>query len=136
VNVLDGRVELGWADLSGLPLDQETTALLQQGWWWTAAPTSLVFAQTALNQAIIACALERYRLARGRYPENLDELRPNYLRAIPNDVTRGSPMLYENTGHGRFILRGVGPNKQSDLNKPSSDDWLWSFPTNAPAAAK
>jgi len=44
-------------------------------------------------------------------------------------------MLYENTGKDRFILRSVGPNQMDDRNKPASDDWLWSFPTNAPPAA-
>jgi len=52
----------------------------------------------------------------------------------PSDVVRGRPMIYENDGDGKFTLRSVGPNQTNDRNKPGSDDWLWSFPTNAPAA--
>ena len=28
--------------------------------------------------------------------------------------------------------RVVGPNEKDDRKNPVSDDWLWSFPTNAP----
>jgi len=33
--------------------------LLQESVWWGANPASVAFAQTAVNQAIVACALER-----------------------------------------------------------------------------
>ena len=87
-----------------------------------------------LPQAVIACALERFRLTHGHYPETPEQLIPEYLGAIPSDVVRGRPMIYENDGDGKFTLRSVGPNQTNDRNKPGSDDWLWSFPTNAPAA--
>ena len=122
------------ADLDGLPLDDETTHLLQQPYWAGASPVIVVFAQTAVNQAVIACALERFRLTHGHYPETPEQLIPEYLGAIPSDVVRGRPMIYENDGDGKFTLRSVGPNQTNDRNKPGSDDWLWSFPTNAPAA--
>jgi hypothetical protein len=128
------RLENDWSDLEGLPLDTETSLLLQQFYWAGASPAIVVFAQTAANQAVLACALERYRLARGHYPERLEQLIPLYLQIIPNDVVRGRPMLYENPGDGHFILRSVGPNETDDRKNPVSDDWLWSFPTNAPGA--
>jgi hypothetical protein len=96
-----------------------------------------VFAQTAVNQGIIACALERFRLANGKYPETLDALVPTSLPGIPRDVVVGRPMIYENAGDEHFVLRGVGPNQIDDRKKPASDDWVWSFPTNAaPSASK
>ena len=115
-----------------LPLSHGAETLMQQYYWGGASPTLVAFAQTALNQAIIACALERHRLARGLYPETLEQLLPEYLRTIPKDVVRGLPMIYENDGDGKFTLRSVGPNQTNDRGKPVSDDWLWSFPTNAP----
>ena len=33
------------------------------------------------------------------------------------------------------ILRSVGPNEIDDRKKSFSDDWLWSFPTNAAPAS-
>jgi hypothetical protein len=134
VDVAGGRVFLDgrWSDLDGLPLDSDSRSLFQQT-FWGASPWSVVFAQTAVNQAILACALERYRLAHQHYPERLEQLMPEYSRTIPNDVVRGRPMLYENAGDGRFILWSVGPNQTDDHHKLLSDDWVWSFPTNAPA---
>jgi len=128
------RLDMNWSDLEDLPLSNDATSLLQQRYWAGTSPALVGFAQTAVNQAIIACALERYRLAHRRYPETLEELIPPYLRAIPNDVVRGRPMLYENTDDRHFILRSVGPNGTDDRKKAVSDDWLWSFPTNAPTA--
>jgi Tfp pilus assembly protein FimT len=130
------RNDTTYSDLSGLSLDYAASSLLQQAWWSGASPTLVVFAQTSVNQAIIACALERFRLATGKYPKTLEQLVPEYLPFVPNDVVRGRPMLYQNSSEGRFILRSVGPNGIDDRKFPISDDWLWSFPTNmVPAAA-
>jgi hypothetical protein len=78
--------------------------------------------------------LERHRLALGKYPENLETLRPVYLGKIPNDPIRGRPMIYQRVDDSHYILRGVGPNEVDDRKNPSSDDWLWSYPTNTSAA--
>jgi hypothetical protein len=131
------RIDQSVGDFGGMGLDSETSTLLQQPWWAGASPSLTVFAQTAVNQAIIACALERFRLENGSYPRNLDELIPRYLPSIPNDVVRGHPMFYQTTTNGLFILRSVGPNGIDDRNNPGSDDWLWTFPTNMmPVAPK
>lgn len=138
VDVAGARVRTSpWNDLSGLPLDGNASQLLEHGYWWEADPMSVAFAQTAVNQAIIACALERQRLANGAYPETLERLA--YFDGIPRDAITGRPMVYQRTNEGRFILRGAGPNGTNDeKNKAASDDWLWSYPapTNtAPASA-
>jgi len=39
--------------------------------------------QTLMNEALIACALERFHQARGKYPENLDALVPQYADSLP-----------------------------------------------------
>ena len=136
------QVEFNWGELGALPLASEATQLFQQYYWSGPSPTLVSFAQNAVNQAIIACALERFRIANGKYPEALEQLVPAYLDRIPNDIIRGRPMIYEQA-HGRYLLRGVGPNGTDDRNKkgpvvtaPISDDWLWSYGTNAPTATK
>lgn len=140
VDVAGARVRANhnWNDLSGLPLDGNASELLEHGYWWEADPISVAFAQTAVNQAIIACALERYYLANQGYPESLEMLMPEYLGGIPRDAITGRPMVYQRI-EGRYILRGVGPNEANDeKNKTASDDWLWTYPapTNtAPASA-
>lgn len=136
VDAAGGRVGMGsaWSDLEGLPLDSDTTALLLQSWWWLPTPATVAFAQTALNQALAACALERFRLAKGRYPENLQQLVPDQLPGVPPDACTGRPVLYQIMEDGSVRLRGVGPNGKDDRAFKSSDDWVWAYPTNAPSA--
>jgi len=135
MDVTAGRVDMqmNWEDINGLPLDQDTQSLLQQPTWSGANPAIVVFAQAALNQAILACALERHFLARGRYPESLTELQPQFIEKLPTDPVRGRPMNYERVDDRHYILRSFGPNTVNDRKVPASDDWLWRFPTNAPA---
>lgn len=136
VDVAAGRMtsDVNWSDLRGLPLDGVASQLFQQGPWWGANPTAVSFTQTAVNQAIVACALERYRLAHSDYPETLDQLLPGYLDHIPPDIGRGRPMIYQRIDKESYILRGAGANGIIDQAKTPSDDWLWSFPSATNAA--
>jgi len=82
--------------------------------------------QTKVNEALIACALERYRLARNAYPETLDPLVPQYLAQIPPDLIGGQPLHYRRTDDGKFLLYSVGWNEKDDGGQPGSDDdWVW-----------
>jgi hypothetical protein len=125
--------ELDWRTLQDLPLDGEVHQLVLQNYWYGAVPSVVAFAQTAVNQAIVACALERFHQAEGRYPAALIELVPRYLERVPNDIVRGEPLLYELTADGRYSLRAVGPNQVDDRGKQPSDDWRWAYSTNQPA---
>jgi hypothetical protein len=128
-------VSQDYLDLQGLPLDGQTSILLQ-AYWWNSTPTLVTFAQCSLNQAILACALERYRLAHGDYPASLPQLVPRFLNQVLPDVPHGRPMYYQREGSDRFTLRGLGANGISDQDNPRSDDWLWAFPvipSNAPS---
>jgi ABC-type transport system involved in multi-copper enzyme maturation permease subunit len=138
VDVAAGRIQLAmnWSDLSGLPLDVQSTELFQQMAQWGANPGFVPFAQTSLNQAIIACALERIRLTNKVYPATLEALVPALLHTIPNDAVSGRPMIYQPLENGTYILRGVGPNGIDDRKNKSSDDWLWTYSTNTPTAKK
>jgi hypothetical protein len=89
-----------------------------------------------VNQATIACALERFRLANGVYPKTLEQLVPQLLDRVPHDAVSGRPMIYQPGEAGRFILRGVGPNGTDDRKKQVSDDWLWTYSTNTPSPKK
>ena len=122
-----------WDEFQGLQLGHETEQFLgQHQWWWSKTPALLAFTQNALNQAVIACAIERYHVASNRYPVTLEQLVPAYLHRIPADVVRGRPMIYQRYGE-RYMLCSVGPDGQDGRNAGSSDDWLWWYGTNAPA---
>jgi hypothetical protein len=103
-------------------------------------------AQASVDLARVACALERFRLANGSFPESLDALVPTYIQKLPHDVINGQPLHYRRTSDGSFLLYSVGWNEKDDggkrdpipatqyrssLDQPSvTGDWVWCYPTN------
>ena len=102
--------------------------------------TKFGYAQSALDLARVAVALERHRLAHQEYPGSLDPLAPPFLEKIPHDVLNGQPLHYRRTDEGRFVLYSVGWNQSDDggtvvLNESSrktvdikKGDWVWQYP--------
>lgn len=91
--------------------------------------------QNLLHEAMLACALERYRLANGQYPESLTALTPQFIEKIPRDVINGGDLIYQRTGTG-FSLYSIGWNEIDDggkvvMNKNTTDftqgDWVWQY---------
>jgi hypothetical protein len=93
--------------------------------------------QTMVNEAQIACALERYKHANGNYPETLAALTPQFIEKIPHDIIGGQPLIYRTTADGKFLLYSVGWNETDDggldvstQNKNggtdfTKGDWVW-----------
>ena len=104
--------------------------------------------QTMVNEAQIACALERYRLAAGQYPATLETLSPQFIEKIPHDLIGGQPLIYRRTDDptsqgsgaagGKFLLYSVGWNEKDDggvveMSKSeyfldediANGDWVW-----------
>ncbi len=84
-----------------------------------ASPSAL-YLQTACQEASVACALERYRLAQGQYPKSLAALIPTWLKQIPADLLdpKGSPLKYRCEPDGGFVLYSIGLNRVDDHGKP------------------
>jgi hypothetical protein len=98
-------------------------------------PQRAAAAQTAVDEAAIACALERYRLANEQFPETLEALVPKFISSLPNDVISGGPYKYRRTSNGQFVLYSVGWNEKDDGGVPGSTlfddkegDWVWEYP--------
>ena len=98
-------------------------------------PVNIAIAQTTADQAALACALERCRLAHGQYPDQLDALTPQFISRQPHDVITGQPYKYRRTDDGQFILYSVGWNEKDDGGVPgktlfdqTQGDWVWSYP--------
>jgi hypothetical protein len=72
------------------------------------AGQTLLRNQTMVNQAQIACALERYDLAHGEYPGTLEQLTPRFIEIIPADLVGGQPPHYRRNGDGTFLLYSIG----------------------------
>ncbi len=95
--------------------------------------------QTTVDEVVVACALERYRLAKGALPEKLDALVPKFLALVPTDVIDGKPLRYQRDGE-HFKVWSVGWNTTDDngviatiRGKPwrwheDEGDWVWQYP--------
>ena len=95
---------------------------------FSKALQTTAYIQTSANQMQIACALERYRLALGEYPETLDALMPRFIEKLPHDIIGGKPLHYQRAAAGQFILYSVGWNETADggvtvLKDDGSPDW-------------
>jgi hypothetical protein len=97
-------------------------------------PLRPAMAQTATDQAMLACALERYRLANNHYPEKLDALAPQFLSQLPTDLLSGKPYNYRRTEDEQFVLYSVGWNEKDDSGVPGAKlydekegDWAWQY---------
>jgi hypothetical protein len=66
-------------------------------------------------------ALVAYRRDHGSYPGKLDELSPNYLAKIPDDLFSGKPLVYRLEGKG-ILLYSVGPNGVDEGGRGPDDD--------------
>jgi hypothetical protein len=103
----------------------------------------VVYTQCVVNEAIAACALERYRIEHGAYPDTLEAANLVGEKSIPLDVISGKPMGYRKTGDGRYALWCVGFDGKDDGGKRGLDatnplntgfsrpdyvgDWVWDF---------
>jgi hypothetical protein len=93
--------------------------------------------QSQVDMARVACALERFRLVQGRYPETLDALAPQFIEKLPHDIINGQPLHYRRTADGKFILYSVGWNETDDGGKVEftktgrvdieKGDWVWKY---------
>jgi hypothetical protein len=102
---------------------------------FTKAFQNCAFNQTLANQAQIVCALERYKLANGHYPETLAALMPQFIEKLPHDIIGGEPLPYRRTDDGKFLLYSVGWNETDDGGVTVKDksghedktkgDWVW-----------
>ena len=90
--------------------------------------------QAALDQSAIVAALERYRLAKGSYPEKLTALRPKFIAKIPGDLFHDQGLVYRINEDNSFTLYSTGYNGTDDsgeffIGGESIDfakgDWPW-----------
>ena len=104
--------------------------------------------QTQVDLARVACALERFHLAHGNYPETLDALAPQFIATLPHDLINGQPLHYRRTddppspgsgaASGKFVLYSVGWDEKDDGGKifftkagsvdREKGDWVWQYP--------
>ena len=79
--------------------------------------------------------LERYRVARGAFPESLDALTPEFIAKVPHDVIGGQPLKYRREADGSYVLYSVGWDEEDDGGEAAFNqdgtvdvqhgDWVW-----------
>jgi hypothetical protein len=90
--------------------------------------------QNLANEAQIACALERYHLVHGEYPEMLNTLASQFIEKMPHDIIGGQPLHYRRTNDGKYLLYSIGWNEKDDgglpgtLSDVKNGDWVWQYP--------
>jgi len=118
-----------WATTCRWPLYGETRQFARDQVW--------------IDEARIACALERYHLAHGVYSASLDALVPACIDELPHDILNGQPYHYQLRPDGTYILYSVGWNQTDDGGKVvylkdyprnpkvidyKEGDWVWQTP--------
>jgi hypothetical protein len=100
-------------------------------------------AQAAIDLAQTACALERFHIANGAYPETLEALQPEFIKTVPNDIIGGKPLCYHRKSKDQFVLYSIAWDATDDggvvtlregshwdgnqwAHDPS--DWVWQYP--------
>jgi len=63
--------------------------------------------------AITALAIERFRTAIGRLPENLTELTPTFLSSVPIDPFDGRPLRYHHLPKG-YVIYSIDRDRRDD----------------------
>lgn len=105
---------------------------------FTKATETMARNQTWVDQAEIACALERFRLTNGKYPDKLAALVPQFIAKIPHDLIGGKDMNYSCKDGDNFKLYSIGWNEIDDggITAHTTDgkedrdfgDWVWHYP--------
>ncbi len=106
---------------------------------------SIASTQVYLDEAVISCALERFRIDHGKYPSQLEALVPQYLVRLPHDVISGEPLKYRLKDEGGYFLYSMGANgtdeggqvvmKKEGCKGPDLEqgDWVWKIPSSPSA---
>jgi hypothetical protein len=69
--------------------------------------------QASLRCAIVALAVERYRIAHGHWPDSLNSLVPDFLAKVPLDPYDAKPLRYRRLKDG-VVIYSIGPDETDD----------------------
>jgi hypothetical protein len=66
-----------------------------------------------IRETQAALAVERYRLVNGKLPNQLSDLVPTFLPAVPSDPFDGKPLRYKTLTIG-YVVYSVGDDRQDN----------------------
>lgn len=104
-------------------------------------------AEAARRIVITAIAFKRYQLQHGSLPDNLSQLCPGLLPAVPLDPIDGNPLRYRKNDDGTYLLYSIGEDGVDDGGDPTysgpgnpsnfywqnnrARDWVWPQPATS-----
>jgi hypothetical protein len=112
------------AEIQELPSQAALTIKVLQWWQAMGRPARRKTAQVRSLLALVA--VERYRLKHGKWPDRLEDLRPEFLTAVPLNPEDGRPLGYAKRGDGVTIVsprsyrlwdvraRGISPERREE----------------------
>jgi hypothetical protein len=93
-----------------------------ESWKWSASG----IAETKLRGDIVCHALDAYHLKNGKYPFKLDEIRPEFLREIPQPTTGYKQWAYSRLDDGAdYWLQVFASEFGPQLDKTSRQSWQY-----------
>ena len=112
--------------------------------WWGGGPGAeirgiyeqTVVVRTGRHALRAAMALVGFHAERGRYPDRIEELVPDFLAEVPRDLFDGQPLRYRRQG-AHYLLYSVHVNRRDDggidefPNKGGRADEVYSRPVSA-----
>ncbi|HEY2951707.1 MAG TPA: hypothetical protein VGK40_03935 [Verrucomicrobiae bacterium] len=92
-------------------------------------------AQATADQAVMACALERFHRENKRYPDALAQLIPKFLAKPLLDPITGELQKYRLTLEGSYVLYSIGLDGKDDGGSSvkverEPQDWVWQLPAH------
>ncbi len=79
-----------------------------------------------MTAAQVALAIECYRLTNNRLPEQLDDLVPRFLPAVPMDSFDGKPLRYKRLTEG-YVVYSVGNDREDNGGTEKNSNGLRSY---------
>ena len=113
----EGRKNLGWYDRLRLLFASENFSITD------ALIRRTLEAQAQQQMALAVLSIQRYRLRNGRLPQQLSELLPEYLTALPHDFMDGKALRYRlHPAQNDFLLYSVGEDGKDDGGDPAQQE--------------
>jgi hypothetical protein len=132
-------------DIARMPVEKQPAAILAKQPTWAKLPEGIAgflgdYEQYLNHKAHLRCmltalAVERFRLAEGKWPASLTELTPRYLSQVPEDVHGGGPLgylplpdgvlIYSSKGNGQIMAAAARKQLPGGQGKDNLRIRLW-----------
>ena len=83
---------------------------------------SVTFTRSFYNGIMLCAAVKCFKKEKGKYPDNLSQLVPEYLKTIPKDYYSNDGKFIYKKDKGKVVLYSIGRNLKDEGGKTDSDN--------------